>query len=113
MDMTEYPVLPGEVSLSRVYTEEGEDNLLYNTKTKVKAHPNAAVYEFAKRCRGDKPLKEIIVELSHISGEPPEDVQKGVLELIKEMEANNMISFVSSPLDTPRPEPVESAQFAP
>lgn len=108
MDMTEYPVLPGEVSLSRVYTEEGEDNLLYNTKTKVKAHPNAAVYEFAKRCRGDKSLNEIIVELSCISGESPEDVQKDVLELIKEMEANDMISFVVSPLDPPRPEPVET-----
>ncbi|KYK35968.1 MAG: hypothetical protein HXS48_17145 [Theionarchaea archaeon] len=64
------PVLSKEFSLSKVITEEGDNTVIYNTASRGKAYPNTATYEFAKRCRGDKPLEEIIAELSRMSGEP-------------------------------------------
>lgn len=106
-----YPVLSKELSISKVITEKEDDIILYNTTTRVKAYPNTATYEFAKRCRGDKPLQEIIAELSRMSGEPPKKVEKDLSTLIKTMEENKMISFVPSPLHPPRSEPREVTLF--
>lgn len=111
MDVKAYPVLSKEFSLSKVYTEKGEDMVIYNTTTKVRARPNAATYEFAKRCRGDKSLKEIIVELSRTSGELPEKILKDLSTVVQKMVKNNMITFVPSPLQPPRPEPGEVTLF--
>ena len=102
-----YPVLSKEFSISNVITEKGDNMLIYNTATKIKARPNEATYEFAKRCRGDKPLDEIITALSRLWGEPPEKIQESLLPLIKTMEENKMIFFAPSPLTPPRPGPCE------
>lgn len=109
--LTLYPVLSKDISVSKVSTEKEDDIVIYNTATRVKAYPNTGTYEFAKRCRGDKPLKEIIAELSRISKESPETIEKNLLTLIKTMEKNKMISFMPSPLHPPRPEPPEVTLF--
>jgi len=111
MKLKMYPVLSKELSVSKIITEEGDDIILYNTATRVKAYPNTGTYEFAKRCRGDKLLQEIIVELSRMSGEAPEKVEKDLLPLMKTMEENEMISFIPSPLHPPRSEPREVTLF--
>ena len=111
MKLKMYPVLSKEFSLSKVITEEGDNTVIYNTSTRVKAHPNNATYEFAKRCRGDKPLQQIITELSRMSGEKPEEIHKSLQGLIKTMEDNGMISFMPSPLHPPRLQPGEPELF--
>ena len=111
MKLKMYPVLSKEFSLSKVITEEGDNTVIYNTTTKAKAHPNSATYEFAKRCRGDKPLHEIIADLSRMSGEKPEEIRKSLQGLIKTMEDNNMLSFMSAPLHPPRFQPGEPELF--
>lgn len=111
MDVKSYPVLSEELSISKVTTERGEDMLIYNTRTRVKAYPNSSTFEFAKRCRGDRSFEAIISEFSRLSGEPPEKIQKTLSPLVEKMEEKQMISFRSSPLKNPRPEPYEARLF--
>ena len=113
MDMKSkmFPVLSKEFSVSKVITEKGDDIIIYNSVTRVRAYPNEATYEFTKRCRGDRPLQGIIADLSCISGDPPQKIEETLSTLVKTMEENNMISFVSSPLPSPRPGPREVALF--
>ncbi len=108
MEPKSYPVLVEDFSLSRVITEKGDSILLYNTATQMKARLNEATFEFAKRCRGDKPLEEIISELAHLSGERPEKVYKDLSPLVKVMVENEMIYSTPSPLNPPRPEAYEA-----
>lgn len=107
MNLLEYPVLPRELSLSKVFTEEKEDILIYNTKTGVKAYPNEDTFEFVKRCRGLLSLKEIISELCALSGDYFSAVQESLSSLMKKMEENGMLQFFPFPLQVPRPEPRE------
>lgn len=107
-DLKGYPRLPGDIALSRVMTEKGDDTVLYNTATRRRAYPNEATYAFAKRCRGDIPLEAIIGELSSLSGEPFETVAGDLSPLIEKMVDLNMLSFSTVPLP-PRPGPVETA----
>ncbi len=106
-----YPVLSSEYSISKVHTEEGDDMLIYNTLTGVKARPNEATYELAKRCTGNMTLEEIISELSCMSGEPPEEIEKNLSKILETMEDRGMIFFVPSPLESPRPRPHEAELF--
>jgi radical SAM protein with 4Fe4S-binding SPASM domain len=104
--LTLYPVLAKEFSISNVITEKGDNMLIYNTKTKVKARPNKATYEFVKQCRGDKSLKEIIAALARMSGESVEKIQETLLPLVKKMEENTMLFLAPSPVPV-RPGPCE------
>lgn len=101
-----YPMLAEEFSISNVITEKGNNLLIYNTLTQVRARPNAATYEFVKRCRGDKLLEEIVSELSVLFGEPVEKMEMSLSPLVKKMVENGMISFSPTPLP-PRPGPRE------
>ena len=112
MKLDKYPVLQKEFSLSKVITEDEEDIILYNTATGVKAYPHSGAYQFQKRCRGNKTLREIILELSCISGEPFEKIQKDLSPLVKKMADNRMLIFLSTPLNAPRPEPAEVSLYS-
>ena len=109
--LTMYPVLSKGYSISKVITERGDDMLIYNTTTRIKAYPNAATFEFVKRCRGDKTLEEIIAELSRLSGEPVVAIQKNLSTLITKLKEKEMITFSPSPLNPPRPRPYEASLF--
>ena len=111
MKLKMYPVLSKEFSVSKVVTEKGDDIVIYNTATRVRAYPNTATYEFTKRCRGSKPLHKIVADLSRISGESPQKIEENLSTLIKTMEENKMISFIPSPLHPPRSEPREVTLF--
>ena len=76
MKKESYPVLSKEYSVSKVITEKGDDIVLYNTATAAKVCLDNAEYEFLKRCRGSKPLEEIVCELSRVSGEPPKKLKR-------------------------------------
>ncbi len=107
MELLEYPVLSRELSLSRVFTREKEDIVIYNAGTGLKAYPNEATFEFVKRCRGLLSLKEIISELCALSGDSFSAVQGSLSPLMKKMEENGMLQLLPSPLQIPRPEPGE------
>jgi len=111
MKLKMYPVLSKEFSVSKVITEKEEDIVIYNTATRTRAYPNTATYEFVKRCKGNKSLQDIIAELSRLSGNPPQKIEENLSTLVKTMEENKMISFMSSPLHPPRPEPREVNLF--
>ncbi|MGD2247947.1 MAG: radical SAM protein [Candidatus Methanofastidiosia archaeon] len=106
-----YPVLSKDFLVSRVITEKKDDTVIYNTKTRIRAYPNTATYEFTKRCTGYNTLQDIISDLSCISGEEPQKIKKSLLSLIKTMEDNTMISFLGSPLYPPRVNPPEVHLF--
>lgn len=112
MELDRYPVLPKEFSLSKVTTKNEEDIILYNTATGAKAYPHSGAFQFEKRCRGNKTLREIISELSCMSGEPFEKIQKDLTPLVKKMVDNEMLIFLSSPLNPPRPEPAEVSLYS-
>lgn len=107
MELRKYPVLSKELSISKVITPEEDNILIYDTAKGVKGYPNAATFEFAQKCKGTKMLEEIITELSQISGEPPQEVQKDLSGLIEKMKENGMITFLPSPMNPPRSDPVE------
>jgi radical SAM protein with 4Fe4S-binding SPASM domain len=107
MELNTYPVLKKEMSISKVITGEEMDILVYNTKKGTKAYLNDATYEFAKRCRGIMTLEEILYELSEISGESFEKIQKDLQMLITKIEPHDILLFLPSPLSPPRAEPCE------
>lgn len=106
MELNTYPVLSKELSISKVMTKTHDDLIIYNTKTGMKAYPNEYTYQFAKRCRGDKSLREIISELSRVSREPFEKIQETLSPLVKKMKENKMITWLQTPT-TLRPPPCE------
>jgi radical SAM protein with 4Fe4S-binding SPASM domain len=106
-----YPVLSKHFLISRVIIKKKDDTVIYNTKTRVRAYPNTATYEFAKRCTGNNTLQDIISDLSRMSGEEPQEIVKSLSTLIKTMEDNNMISFLTLPLHPPRVNPPEVPLF--
>ncbi|KYK32125.1 MAG: radical SAM protein [Theionarchaea archaeon] len=104
--MESYPVLRKEFSMSRVITKDEDDMVIYDTRTGTTAHLNAAAFEFAKRCRGNKTLREIISELSRIAGEPPQKIEENLSKFLKKMDDNGMLVYTHSP-EQVRPEPCE------
>ena len=112
MKKMSYPVLSKEYSVSKVITEKGDDIVLYNTATAAKVCLDNAEYEFLKRCRGDNPLGEIMCELSRVSGESPQEIEKNLSPVYESMVDSKILYFSPSPLHPPRPELCEPHLFA-
>ena len=112
MELSNYPVLPQNLCISRVLTHSDDDIVLYNTVTGIKAYPSRDTYEFVKRCRGNKSFEQIVSELSHVSGEPPHKIRHDLSTVLKKMEENCMLTGLPSPLVPPRPPPCEAHLYS-